>query len=185
MHIDRYSLIAAAACWVLVACGDDDNVTVVDAGTQHDAGIQHDAGVQHDAGAKHDAGTKHDAGLRDAAAEADAGAEEDAGVASGSLTIPTSVRRVTVAAVEFKFTPNRIKVKRSQELIIVLRNDGTVPHNIRFVLPNGNKQLKNNVSPGKTGLLSFITPSVAGSYDYYCPIDNHRALGMTGKLVVQ
>jgi plastocyanin len=186
MKIDRYILIAAVASCALLACGDDDTVTVVDAGpdsgVQHDAGIHKDAGANKDAGAK-DAGVKHDAG-RDAAAETDAG-EEDAGASTNGLTIPTSVKKVTIVAVEFKLTPNQIKANRSEALLITLRNDGTVPHSIRFVLPNGNKQLKNTVAPGHTATLMFVAPSVAGSYDYYCPIDNHRALGMAGKLIVQ
>src|SRR5262245_25336860 len=110
MHIDRYSLIAlAAVCCLAVGCGDDDTVTVVDAGP--DSGAKQDAGTKHDAG-MHDAGM-HDAGMHDAAIEEDAGAEEDAGVATSGLTIPTSFRKVTVVAVEYKLTPSRIVAKKS------------------------------------------------------------------------
>jgi plastocyanin len=166
MRFDRYSLmVLAATCCVTAACGDDDTVV-----------FTQDSGPTQDAGKKHDAGLKHDAG-------ADASAENDGGTASGGLT--TSARKVSITAVEFKYTPNRITAKRSEALLITLMNRGTVPHNLRFVLPSGNKQLKNNVNPGSTGVLTLIAPAAAGSYDYYCPIDNHRALGMTGKLVVQ
>ena len=31
----------------------------------------------------------------------------------------------------------------------------------------------------------MTAPSQAGTYDFFCPIDNHRQLGMAGTLVVR
>jgi plastocyanin len=164
MRIDRYGLVVLAALCV-AGCGDDDTVLVVfDAG--HDAGP--DAGqVTNDAGG--------------VGAENDAGAEEDGGVTAEPLT----ARKIVVHAVEYKFTPKRISVKRGEHVTIELRNDGATTHAIEFDLPSGKKRLKPDVAAGEKGRLKLTAPTKKGSYDFFCPIDNHRALGMEGTLVVR
>lgn len=167
MRIDRFGLVVVAALCAAAGCGDDDTVVVI-----LDAG--------HDGGA--DAGQAHDAGVVDAGAENDGG-EEDGGVASESL----GLRKIIIHAVEYKLTPSRIRVNPLEPFTIELINDGVTTHSIEFDLPKpeGKKRLKSDVAPGGEGRMKLIAPIKKGSYDFFCPIDNHRALGMEGTLVVR
>jgi plastocyanin len=160
MRIDRYGLVVLAALCA-ASCGDDDTVLVV-----FDAGP--DAGQ-----ARHDAGG--------VGAENDGGAEEDGGVS----TEPLTVRKIIVHAVEFKFTPKRISAKPGEHVTIELRNDGATTHAIQFNLPSGKKRLKPDVPASEKGRLKLTAPTKKGSYVFFCPIDDHRALGMVGTLVVR
>ena len=40
------------------------------------------------------------------------------------------------------------------------------------------------INPGAIGQLNLTVPTATGNYTYFCPIDSHRALGMTGTMVV-
>jgi plastocyanin len=164
MRINRCGLVVVAALCASAGCGDDDTVIVVlDAG--HDAG--HDAGI--------------DASIRDAGAENDGGAEEDGGVTAEPLT----VRKIVIHAKEFSFTPKRITAKPRERITIQLVNDGLMTHTIEFKLPSGIKRLRPNVAAGHTGRLTLTAPKTKDSYEFFCPIDDHRALGMKGTLVVR
>ena len=117
------------------ACGDDDTVvTVTDAG---DAG-KADAGAKQDSGMR-DAGGTHDAGGVERLPRPMRRAETDGG--------SDAQRRVTIAASEFKFVPNRITASPGEKMLIVdCATTARVPHNSTFDLPGGEKRLKRNVA---------------------------------------
>lgn len=171
MRIGRYGLVVVAALCVAAGCGDDDTVVEVpDAGHGNiDGGhVNLDAAVG-------------DAAVIDAGEENDGGAEEDGGVTTESLT----TRKIVVHAKEFSFKPNRITAKPGERLSIQLLNDGVATHTIEFQLPSGNKRLKPDVSAGHAGRMTLSAPKTKGNYEFFCPIDNHRALGMKGTLIVR
>lgn len=149
-----------------VSCDDDDD---------EDTTQEESPATVGDAGA--DAG--RDAGRLDAAA-GDAGAGEG-GAAAGDAG---EARRVEISAEEFEFTPDRIEAAPGQTLTVVLQNDGTVEHNIEFDLGDREPSLDSNVEPGETDTLTFTVPDQEGDYEFHCPVTGHRALGMTGTLVV-
>jgi plastocyanin len=170
MRIDRHGLVVLAALCVAAGCGDDDTVVEIpDAGHGNiDGGhVNLDAAVV-------------DAAL-DAGVENDGGAEEDGGVTTESLT----ARKIVVHAKEFSFRPDRITAKPGEQLTIELDNDGVATHAIEFDLPGGDKRLKPDVASGDKGRLKLTAPTKKGSFDFFCPISNHRALGMKGTLVVR
>ena len=44
-------------------------------------------------------------------------------------------------------------------------------------------ELEGDVSPGQTGNLTVdLKP---GKYEFYCPIDNHKQMGMEGEITVK
>lgn len=94
-------------------------------------------------------------------------------------------RKIQVVAENMEYRPNEIRVQPGESLIIELSNKGDTEHNIEFELPEGEKELEQNVQPGESGILRFSAPKEKGTYTIYCPVDDHKEKGMTGKLIVE
>jgi plastocyanin len=87
---------------------------------------------------------------------------------------------------DFSFAPNAFTVKAGEKVTFQARNAGQRPHNIEIEGPGGFKWLlvsSGNVAPGAsaTGDATFTTP---GTYEFYCPVGNHRAQGMVATFTV-
>lgn len=96
-----------------------------------------------------------------------------------------AVKSVEIVAKEMDYHPNEILAQPGQMLEVTLINNGERPHNIEFELPQGEKLLDTPVEPGNRASLSFEAPAEAGEYTFYCPVENHKDLGMVGKLIVR
>jgi plastocyanin len=174
--------------WTLsawVGCGSSSN-------NPNDAGANVDATASGEGGTASDAGTALDAG-RDAAASTDAGADagslSDAGAdaavsdAGSDASVP---RMLNVTATDFQFSPSTLTASPGERLTVVLHNDGGSQHNIAFQLgTNDLVRINANVAPSETGSVTFTGPTKTGSYVFFCPVDDHRGLGMVGQLNVQ
>lgn len=90
------------------------------------------------------------------------------------------VRTFTLDATNFKFSVNEIKVKKGEKVKIVL-NIKEGMHD--WVLDELNAKTKRGNS-GETVETEF-TADKTGSFEYYCSVGNHRAMGMVGKLIVE
>jgi uncharacterized cupredoxin-like copper-binding protein len=90
---------------------------------------------------------------------------------------------VDLTATEFKFDPSEPTVK-SGNVSFNLKNDGQVTHSLEIEDVNGeDKELEGSVSPGSNGTLTVnLAP---GKYEFYCPIDSHKQMGMTGEITVK
>jgi plastocyanin len=93
-----------------------------------------------------------------------------------------------VEMVDFAFRPNAYSVRVGEKITFQGRNTGQRPHDIRIDGPGGfTWQLvagdANNVAAGASanGEATFTT---AGTYEFYCPVGNHRAQGMTATFTV-
>jgi plastocyanin len=90
---------------------------------------------------------------------------------------------VSLAATEFKFNPSDPTVQ-SGEVTFNLKNDGRYPHSLEIEDVNGQDQeIEGDVSSGQSGTLKVNLPP--GKYEFYCPVDNHREMGMTGEITVK
>jgi len=97
--------------------------------------------------------------------------------ATGSAT---NVKEFTVEGGAFYFKPNVIKVKKGDTVKITFNNVGGT-HN--FVLDE--YKVKTDVlASGKSTVVTFTADKI-GTFEYYCGVGNHRAMGMTGKLTVE
>src|SRR4051794_9762111 len=90
---------------------------------------------------------------------------------------------VDLTATDYKFDPSDPSVK-SGNVTFNLKNDGQTTHSLEIEDVNGqDKELEGNVSPGQSGTLKVtLTP---GKYEFYCPVDGHKEMGMTGEITVK
>jgi uncharacterized cupredoxin-like copper-binding protein len=89
---------------------------------------------------------------------------------------------VDLTATDFKFNPSDPTVK-SGDVTFNLKNDGQATHSLEIEDVNGeDKELEGTVSPGSDGTLKVNLPP--GKYEFYCPVDDHKQMGMTGEITV-
>lgn len=80
-----------------------------------------------------------------------------------------------------KFDKSSLTAKAGK-VVIVMDNPSSLPHAIEL---EGNGVEAKGGTVGKGGVSKASATVKAGTYDYYCPVDGHRAGGMEGKLTVQ
>ena len=99
----------------------------------------------------------------------------------GSETTTTTDKdeKIVVEGKSFSFTPNKIAVKKGQPVTIVFKNSEGI-HD--FVLDEFNVETK-QIKTGESVEVTF-TPDKAGTFEFYCSVGNHRAMGMVGTLTV-
>ena len=90
---------------------------------------------------------------------------------------------VDVSETEYKLNPSDPTVKAGQVTFNVT-NDGQVVHTLEVEGPNGEQKLNSDLSPGQSGTLS-VDLSKPGKYEFYCPVDNHKQMGMEGEITVK
>ena len=90
---------------------------------------------------------------------------------------------VDLTATDFKFDPSDPTAK-SGEVTFNLKNDGQTTHSLEIEDVNGEDvELEGDVSPGSSGTVKAdLKP---GTYEFYCPVDNHKEMGMTGEITVK
>ena len=80
-----------------------------------------------------------------------------------------------------KFDKSSLTAKAGK-VTIVLDNPSSLPHAVE-VEGGGIEEESDTIGKGET---TKVTADLkAGKYEYYCPVDGHKAAGMTGTLTVQ
>ena len=79
-----------------------------------------------------------------------------------------------------KFDKSKLNAKAGS-VTIEFTNDSKLPHAVA-VEGNGVDKAGKTITGGKNSLTVDLKP---GTYEFYCPVDGHRAAGMKGTLVVQ
>lgn len=106
------------------------------------------------------------------------GLDTDLGVGA-SVTTP-SVKEFTITAKNFSFTPNAITVNKGDKVKITFKNSNGF-HDLKIDEYNvATKQIQG----GSQDVVEF-TADKAGTFEYYCSVGTHRAMGMVGTLKVQ
>ncbi|MDX6699179.1 MAG: hypothetical protein QOE65_2576 [Solirubrobacteraceae bacterium] len=98
-----------------------------------------------------------------------------------AATTPSSGRSaIAVDATEFKFTPSTLTAKAGAATF-KLTNTGGAPHALE-IQGQGMEKSSQVIQGGQsTDLKVTLKP---GKYQFYCPVDNHKQMGMTGTLTV-
>jgi uncharacterized cupredoxin-like copper-binding protein len=110
---------------------------------------------------------------------ASTGAAKSAGASTGT---GGSAGPVKLSETEFKIDPANPAVKKAGSVTIDVKNNGQVVHALEVEGPNG--EAKTQPIPAGQSAKLTVDLSKAGTYEMYCPIDNHKAMGMKGTIVV-
>lgn len=114
-----------------------------------------------------------------------------------SRTIAVNMRE---ADGKMEFVPNRIEVRRGEQIKFVLRNDGELDHEL--VIGTLEENLKHAIAMQKNPDMEHDDPNAkrlapkkagaivwrftkAGAFDFSCLIPGHREAGMSGTIVVK
>lgn len=103
-----------------------------------------------------------------------------AGGVTVEVTLPAQVKEFSVDAVPYSFSPSSMTVNKGDTVKITLKNkQGT--HDLKI---DEFKVGTRTLSAGEEQTITFVADK-AGSFQYYCSIGNHRAMGMWGTLTVK
>ena len=91
-------------------------------------------------------------------------------------------KTIQVKETEFHLAPAKITIASTGSVTFDATNAGKIDHALE-IEGNGVEQKIGTISPGSSGKLT-VTLSKKGTYELYCPIDNHRAMGMQATVVV-
>lgn len=102
------------------------------------------------------------------------GSDEDTSSASGK-TIEVSLR-------DFALDPSRVSIDEPGTYTFRAVNDGQTVHALELE-GHGVEEETEDIQPGETAELT-VELTEAGDYELYCPVDDHRGMGMEGTVVV-
>jgi plastocyanin len=103
-----------------------------------------------------------------------AGVDVNAGVTTGAT------KTFTVTGSNFTFTPKALSVNKGDTVKITFKNaNGFHDFNIDEFNVHSSK-----IQGGQEETVTFVA-SKTGSFQYYCSVGNHRAMGMWGTLTVK
>ena len=93
---------------------------------------------------------------------------------------PSAKKEFIVTGQNFSFSPAELAVKQGDRVRITFKNAEGF-HDLRMDDFNAATQ---RVGAGREDAIEF-TAGKTGSFEYYCSVGNHRAMGMRGTLVVE
>ncbi len=106
--------------------------------------------------------------------------DSDTAVAPDTGTSPApGVKEFTINAANFSFSPSAITVKKGDHVKITVTNSDGV-HD--FKIDEFNVATP-RIQSGQTAVVEFDATKT-GSFQYYCSVGSHRAMGMWGTLSV-
>jgi plastocyanin len=89
---------------------------------------------------------------------------------------------VDVSLTDFAIEPPDPTVQAGT-VTFAVTNDGATLHNLEIEGNGVEEELSSDLSGGDSGELTVdLEP---GTYEYYCPVGNHAAMGMEGELTVE
>jgi glucose/arabinose dehydrogenase/plastocyanin len=93
-------------------------------------------------------------------------------------------RLIEITASEYDFSPSQLRVEPGEQIVLALRNQGTMPHGIVVEIDGVRFGEDEDVPPGEVLTLPLTIPSEPGTHEYYSPMTDMRELGMNGRLLV-
>ncbi len=112
------------------------------------------------------------------ATDTSSGVTTDVDATAGVTTGTT--KEFTVTGSNFAFSPTTLTVNKGDHVKITFKNSGGF-HD--FVL-DAFKVKTDRINGGDSAVVEFDATQ-SGSFEYYCSVGNHRAMGMKGTLVVK
>lgn len=98
-----------------------------------------------------------------------------------SGTVETEVvKEFSIIGKNFSFTPSVMEVNKGDKVKITFKNEDGF-HDLKIDEYN---VVTPKLQAGKESVVEF-TANKAGSFEYYCSVGSHRAMGMKGTLIVK
>jgi plastocyanin len=110
----------------------------------------------------------------------DAAATATTTTTTTTTTSTGTIKEFTVDGSNFKFAPATMSVKKGDTVKITFRNTGGF-HDLKI---DEFKVATKQIQGGASEVITFVADK-AGTFEYYCSVGNHRAMGMKGTLTVQ
>ncbi len=104
------------------------------------------------------------------------GGEDQRGAGQGG-----AAQELRVVETDFELTPAEARVERAGRVVVEVINRGRSVHALAIETQQGRLQSE-RVRPGASGRLEANLE--AGAFTWYCPVGNHRELGMRGRITV-
>ncbi len=99
---------------------------------------------------------------------------------SASVSVKSSpVKQFTVTGANYSFTPSTLSVKKGDTVKLTFKNSNGM-HDLRI---DEFGVATSRIASGTQETVTFIADKV-GSFQYYCSVGSHRAMGMWGTLTV-
>lgn len=105
--------------------------------------------------------------------------QQNADSGTSPQTASGDVRQIEIDSGEFYFRPNETTVRRGETVEFVVKNSGSLEHNIRI----DEFGVDRDYNPRETVRVRF-TPNRTGTFKIWCDIPGHEAAGMVATLVV-
>lgn len=99
---------------------------------------------------------------------------------SGQAMSDKSVKSFSVSGQNFSFSPSEIRVKKGDSVKVTFTSTSGM-HDFVIDAYNVKTSILKN---GQSETVTFVADK-AGTFEYYCGVGNHRAMGMVGKLIVE
>lgn len=95
---------------------------------------------------------------------------------------PATVKEFTVNGASLKFDPAVIKVKKGDTVRITFKNTGE--KGIHDFVIDEFDVATSELASGEEEEIEFVVDKT-GTFEYYCSVGDHRAMGMVGSLIVE
>lgn len=109
----------------------------------------------------------------------EAGADVSGAGVSGSASASATLKEITVTSTGMAFNQKTLSVKKGDRVRITYTNGGGT-HDLKVDGYNVGTRV---ISGGASETFEFVADK-AGTFEYYCSVGNHRAMGMKGTLTV-
>jgi plastocyanin len=110
------------------------------------------------------------------------GATGGSGGSGGGSGGGQPVKTIRIVEKEYSLSPSSVSISKPGLYVLQGLNKGTISHGLA-VEGNGLDMDGPVVSPGGTSTLR-VTISKPGSYELYCPVGNHKEMGMEAHLTL-
>jgi plastocyanin len=101
---------------------------------------------------------------------------------SGGAGGAAPVKTIRIVEKEFSLSPSTVSISKPGLYVLQGLNRGTISHALA-IEGNGIDTDGPVVSPGRTSTVR-VTIVKGGSYELYCPVGNHKEMGMEGHLTL-
>jgi uncharacterized cupredoxin-like copper-binding protein len=93
-----------------------------------------------------------------------------------------ALKTITLTATDFKFDPATVQLDQAGTYTFKLVNNGQSEHALE-IEGGGLESETDEIGPGDSAEVT-VDLSEPGDYEFYCPVDGHKDMGMEGTLTV-